>query len=79
LREIVLNPDHRDHLHAVKLMLGLSGFSAVNKSEVVHSVDTASLVDQIAMLEAQLPPSLLRRIKALPGPAADEGEEWVAQ
>jgi hypothetical protein len=64
LQEIVANPEHREHFHAVKLLLAIQGFTPTAKSEVVHSVDVGSLADQIAMLEAQLPPSLLKRLKS---------------
>ena len=55
--------------------MGIAGVSPLMKSEHVHTVDTASLADQIKMLEAQLPARLLRRLK---GPPAVKEEDWVA-
>lgn len=66
LHEIVADPEHRDHFAALKLALAIQGFTPMSKSEVTHSVDAGNLADQIKMLEAQLPPALLQRIKSLP-------------
>lgn len=63
LARVLKNPQHKDHFSAIKLLLGTQGISAINKTEHVHSIDTAGLVEQIKMLEAQLPPAMLRRLK----------------
>jgi phage terminase small subunit len=79
LAQVVRNPAHKDHLSAVKLTLALQGLSAINKSEHVHTVDTASLADQIKMLEAQLPVSLRKRLTGpIDVPFEVVDEDWVA-
>jgi Terminase small subunit len=73
LSRIILDPMHKDHFSAVKLVLGIGGFSPTAKTEHIHSIDTDNLAEQIKMLEAQLPVSPRRRLN---GPTDEE--EWTA-